>query len=97
MKLHEFVEKFIEHNTLIRLVYKEKGGHRLVLNDWNDVSMEHELLKGEGKFKDYVNYDVLGVTDILVNGPYSEAVNIVIKEIDLITLRKIKINQIKKC
>jgi len=81
MKLKEFVEKFVEHNTLIRLLYKNKGGHEVVLNDWDDVSMEHELLKGKGKFKNYADHKVRGVTDVLVvKSPYSEAVNIVIEK-----------------
>lgn len=30
MKLGEFIENFIESNSLVRLVYKEKEGHTLV-------------------------------------------------------------------
>ena len=94
MKLNEFIENYIEHNSLVRLLYKEKSGHKIVLDNWDDVSMEHEILKGKGKFKNYINYDVLGIVSILVGGPYSEAINIVIKEIDLPTLRKIKLEQV---
>jgi len=94
MKLNEFIENYVEHNSLVRLLYKEKSGHRIVLESWDDVSMEHEILNGKGKFKDYINYEVLGVTDVLTGGPYSEAINIVIKEIDLPILRKIKIEQL---
>lgn len=94
MKLDEFIEIYIEHNSLVRLLYKEKSGHRIVLDTWDDVSMEHEILKGKGKFKDYINYDVKGITSVLVGGPYSEAINIIIKDIDLITMRKIKLEQI---
>ena len=71
MKLGEFIEKF-SHNNLIRLHYKEKGGNRLVLEDWNDVSMDWEVNKQKGKFpksedirrrfardvKDRLNYEV---------------------------------------
>jgi len=96
MIVGEFVEKYIEHNSLIRLVYKKRSGHRLVLNDWNDVSMEHELLKEKGKFKDYFNNEVIGIASILVRGCYTEAINISIKEIDLITMRKHKLNKIIK-
>jgi len=39
MKLGEFIEKF-SHNNVIRLVYKNKGGHEVVLEEWNDVSMD---------------------------------------------------------
>ena len=38
MKLGEFIKNF-SHNNMIRLVYKNKGGHEVVLTDWNDVSM----------------------------------------------------------
>lgn len=82
MKLKKFIEKFIEANSLIRLVYKEKGGHKLVLNDLNDVSMEWEVLKGKGKNKNFANHTVLGITDIRVDGYYTEAINIVIEEKD---------------
>jgi len=82
MKLGEFIEKFIEQNSLIRLVYKEKTGHKIVLNDWNDVSMEHEILKGTGKNRHFINNEVIGITDIVVNGHYSEAINIVIEKLE---------------
>ena len=96
MKLGEFIKNYIEHNSLVRLLYRvEKSGYKVVLDSWDDVSMEHEILKGKGKFKDYINYEVLGITDVLVGGHYSEAINIVIEEIDLISLRKIKLNNIK--
>ena len=48
MKLGEFIENF-SHNNLIRLVYKYKGGHILVLDDWNTVSMDWEVNKQKGK------------------------------------------------
>lgn len=79
MTLKEFIEKFVESNSLIRLLYKTTSGHEIVLNDWNQVSMEWEILKNEGKYKDYVNANVISITDILVPGPYSEAINIVIE------------------
>ena len=82
MKLGEFIKEFIEPNTIIRLVYKEKGGHRIVLDSWEDVSMEWAILKGEGKYRNYINNEVLGITDILVLGLYSEAINIVIEELE---------------
>ena len=77
--LKDFVGKFVEHNTLFRLLYKNKSGHEIVLNDWNDVSMEHELLKGKGKFAQFADHEVCGVTDVLIrHGHCTEAVNIVI-------------------
>lgn len=78
MILSKFIEKFIEPNTIIRLVYKDIGGHKLIHQSWDDVSMEWEILKGEGKNKNYINSNVIGVTGILISGPYSDAVNIVI-------------------
>jgi hypothetical protein len=78
MKLKEFIENF-SHNNLIRLVYKYRGGHEIVLNDWNDVSMDHEILKGKGKNRHYVNNEVLGLASIYVtSSSYPEAINIVI-------------------
>lgn len=96
MKLGEFIENYVEQNTLIRLLYKIKGGHEVVLDDWNDVSMEHEVLKGKGKFAEFINNEVYGVTDVLVDGSYSEAVNIVIKKMDVPYQRRFKIDKIKK-
>lgn len=82
MKLGEFIEKFIEPNCLIRLVYKEKSVHKIVLDDWNDVSMEWEVLKGKGKNRHYVNNEVIGVTCISCSGHYSEAINITIEKLE---------------
>jgi hypothetical protein len=85
MKLGEFIEKF-SHNNLIRLHYKEKGGNRLVLEDWNDVSMDWEVNKQKGKFRHYINNKVLGLTSIYFQPGkghhYTEAINIVIEELE---------------
>jgi hypothetical protein len=85
MKLGEFIEKF-SHNNLIRLHYKIKGGNRLVLEDWNDVSMDWEVNKAKGKFRHYINNEVLGLASILLYGTkgqsYPEAINIVIEELE---------------
>lgn len=48
MKLGEFIKNF-SHNNIVRLHYKIKGGNQLVLEDWNDVSMDHEIVNGKGK------------------------------------------------
>jgi hypothetical protein len=96
MKLGEFIEKYIEHNSLVRLLYKEKGGHRIVLEDWNDVSMEHEILKGKGKYSDFINNEVIGIASILIDGPYSESINIVIKELEKPYKIKYKIDKINE-
>ena len=73
MNLEEFIEKFVQHNTLIRLQYdlKDTGYHEQV--DDGKPEMEWKLKKG--KFRDR---EVIGITDILY-GTYQEAVNIVIE------------------
>jgi len=73
--LKEFIEQFVEPNTLIRLWYKVKGGHKEVVPN-DKPEMEHQLAKGK-----YAERKVIGVTDILyLKSPYIEAVNIVIKK-----------------
>lgn len=82
MTLGEFIKNF-SHNNLIRLVYKHKGGHRLVLDTWNDVSMDWEVNKAKGKNRHYINNKVLGLASILItDGYYPEALNIVIEELE---------------
>ena len=85
MKLGEFIEKF-SHNNLIRVHYKDKGGNRLVLEDWNDVSMDWEVNKQKGKFRHYINNEVLGLASIYFQPGkghhYPEAINIVIEELE---------------
>lgn len=78
MKLEEFVKTFILPNTLIRLWYPTEGGHQQVLND---VLMEWDLLKSE-TYENYLNHEVIGVTDILTHDNYKEAVNIVILKLE---------------
>ena len=80
MKLKEFIETFVEANTLIRLWTTVEGiGHEYVVGP----HMEWEYLKS-----DYVECDVVGVTDILVSDNYKEAVNIVIRDISAEVLSK---------
>lgn len=84
MNLRTLIELAIHHNTLIRLWYKCEEGqdcaHIMVAESEDIVSMEHAVLKGEGPYKDYVDNEVIGITDILMRGgSYPEAVNIVIK------------------
>ena len=84
MKLGEFLEKF-SHNNIVRLVYKNKGGNQCVLEDWDDVSMDHEMLEGKGKNRHYINNEVLGLTSIYFQPGetrYREAINIVIEELE---------------
>lgn len=81
MELKEFISKFVEPNTLIRLWTKVDSGH----NQLENPQMEWKLVKGE-----YANYIVIGVTDILVSGNYPEAVNIVVSSIENHIHNKIK-------
>jgi hypothetical protein len=39
MKLGEFIKNF-SHNNIVRLHYQDVNGNKLVLNDWDDVSMD---------------------------------------------------------
>lgn len=94
MTLKEFIEEYIEHNSLVRVLYKNPGGHKLILNDWNDVAMDWEIVKGVGNYAPYINHKVLGIASILVRGPYSESINIVIEEIPLDELRENKLKTI---
>jgi hypothetical protein len=84
MKLGEFIKQF-SHNNIVRLHYKIKGGHRCVLEDWDDVSMDHEIVNGKGKNRHYINNEVLGLAGIYFqkgHTNYPEAINIVIEELE---------------
>ena len=81
MKLGEFIKNF-SHNNMIRLHHKVKGGQELILEDWNDVSMDWEVNKAKGKNRHYVNNEVLGLVSICGMKQYSEAINIVIERLD---------------
>jgi len=97
MILKEFVDNFINHNSLVRLVYKIHGGNKVVLNTWDEVSMAWEISKGEGKYAPYINHQVIYITDCVIPTSFrscSEAINIVIEEIPLDILRDKKIDEI---
>ena len=84
MKLGEFIKQF-SHNNIVRLHYKIKGGHQCVLESWDDVSMDHEIVNGKGKNRHYINNEVLGLVGIHFRGSdthYPEAINIVIEELE---------------
>ena len=82
MKLGEFIKQF-SHNNLIRLHYAEKGGHICVLDNWDDVSMDHEILKGKGKNRHYINNEVIKIVGILVShSSYPDAINIEIERLN---------------
>ena len=84
MKLGEFIEQFIRPNSLVRLIYRdEDGSYRTVLEDWDCVSMEWEILRGKSENRHYIDNKVIGIKDILVHKcPYSEAINIVIEKLN---------------
>lgn len=81
MKLGEFIKQF-SHNNIVRLVYDYKGGHKVVGKDWNDVSMDHEITRQIGKFRNYINNEVLGLATISTEGHYPEALNICIQRLE---------------
>lgn len=85
MKLGEFIKNF-SHNNVIRLVYNCKGGHEVVLENWNDVSMDWEVNKGKNKFRHYIDNEVLGLTTISFGAGtgihHSEALNIIIEKLE---------------
>jgi len=85
MKLGEFIKNF-SHNNIVRLHYKIDGGNQCVLDDWNDVSMDHEILNGKGKYRHYIDNEVLGLATIYfghtTRNHYPEALNIVIEKLD---------------
>lgn len=94
MILKDFIDQFVERNSLVRVLYKTPTGHKLILKDWDEIDMEHQILKGKGKYGPYINHNVVGVASIATSGHYQETINIVIEEIPLHILREEKINRI---
>lgn len=88
MKLGEFIKNF-SHNNVIRLLYKCEGGHEIVSNTWNDVSMDWEVNEQKGIFRHFINNEVKGLKTISFNISHyakgirhAEALNIVIEKLD---------------
>lgn len=71
MKLHDFIEKFIARNTMIRLWKNNDNTSRLMLTD--EAVMEWETLR----IKELSEIEVVCVTDIVCERD-REAVNIVV-------------------
>ena len=71
MKLHDFIEKFIARNTMIRLWKNIDSTSRLMLTD--EAVMEWETLR----IKELSNAEVICITDIVCERD-REAVNIVV-------------------
>ena len=81
MKLGEFIKNF-SHNNIIRLVYKDKGGYRTVLDDWDKSTMDHEVLNVKGENRHYIDNEVLGLAGIHTGGHYPETINIIIEKLE---------------
>lgn len=83
MKLGEFIEKF-SHNNLIRLWYKHEGGYKAVLDHANDVDMDWTVNKQEGKYRHFINNEMLGLVGIEFSDgvKHHDAINIVIEKLD---------------
>lgn len=84
MKLKEFIENFVMHNTLVRLWILKNNEKHLVYEvnlekpgGIDDLRMEWQILKGDELTDRYLNWTVVGVSSIL-NEYYPEAVNIVL-------------------
>ncbi len=95
MTVIDFISQYVQHNSIVRLVYKNPGGHRTVLNyEWDVVSMEHEITKGRGKFAAFTKHKVIGVASILTHGSYADAINIVIEEKPKSEIRNDKLEEL---
>lgn len=84
MKLGEFIKNF-SHNNVIRLLYKCEGGHEIVSNTWNDVSMDWEVNKQKGIFRHFINNEVIGLKTISTHYAGirdADILNIVIEKLD---------------
>jgi len=81
MKLGEFIKNF-SHNNVIRLVYKNKGGYEIVLDTWDDTSMDWEINKQKGKNRHYINNEVIGLACISGMKQNADAINIVIERLE---------------
>jgi len=78
MKLEYFILAF-SHNNMVRLLTKHEGGHKIIADNWDDISMDWEIVQGKGRFADYAKANVIGLASILTGGAYPEAINIVIE------------------
>ena len=74
MKLKEFVDKYIEHNTMVRLWTKMSNGNLCMVEDnVNKVFMNHEI-----KNTYYKDWIFISVTNVLCRGGYLEATNLIV-------------------
>ena len=81
MTLELFAKTLICDNTLVRLWFETVDGYKQITNDdGREVGMEWEIISGKGWQAKYAHHLVIGVKDIYCEGPYVEAVNIVISD-----------------
>lgn len=78
MKLKDFIEKFVAHNTVVRLWHEKGHTYQMIHDGEKEVSMEWEVIGGKSFLSKYLESKVVCVTDIVCN-KYPEAVNIVIE------------------
>lgn len=85
--LEEFINNFVIANSLIRLWTKDSnGGHAMIYREdekkpgnISEVCMEWEIVKDKVWQSQYKHCKVIGVNDIVCDGFYREAINIVIE------------------
>lgn len=70
MKLHDFINKWICKNSIVRIWIPFEEGHKLIIGP----CMEWQILENEN----YNHFEVIGVTDIFCE-ECREAINIVVK------------------
>lgn len=90
MILKDFIKTTIHHNSIIRLLYQTKQGHITVLKNWDEVDMAWAITRPNTKYHKYQNHEVIHITSIN-SQKHPDAINIVIKEIPLETLRDNKL------
>lgn len=76
--LHEFINRYLR-NSIVRLWVPYESGHKMLVENDLDSCMEWEITKGHVWQSKYLNNNVLGVRDIVVDGfLHKEAINIII-------------------
>lgn len=76
MIVKDFIEEFVAPNSLVRLWYQLSDGKYIGVIANDKPLMDWEILIRES----YINKEVVGIASILVPGPYTEAINLVIKQ-----------------
>lgn len=76
MKLQNFIKKYTEPNSLIRLWKRTTSGYEVIVPF---VGMNWTVTKPNTTFYSYRNNTVVGIASILINDNYPETINIVIE------------------